>query len=135
MIWNGVTLEDGVFVGPNATFTNDAYPRSARIDESKHRYVDQSWLMPTRVRSGASIGAAAVILPKLTIGEFAMVAAGALVTKDVPNHALAVGSPARVKGWICKCGHPIHFTATATTCSGCRKQFAIQDGTVEEICD
>jgi acetyltransferase-like isoleucine patch superfamily enzyme len=86
-LWDGVTLEDDVFVGPNVTFTNDLQPRS-RNAEAK--------LLPTVVKKGASIGANATILPGLTIGEGAMVGAGAVVTKDVPPRTLVVGNPARV---------------------------------------
>jgi acetyltransferase-like isoleucine patch superfamily enzyme len=86
-LWDGVRLEDNVFVGPNATFTNDRMPRSQVYPEN---------FPVTLVRRGASIGAGAVILPGLTIGAGAMVAAGAVVTRDVPDHALVVGSPARV---------------------------------------
>ena len=86
-LWDGVTLEDDVFVGPNATFTNDLNPRS-RNDAAK--------LLPTLVKKGASIGANATILPGLTIGEGAMVGAGAVVTKDVPPRTLVVGNPARI---------------------------------------
>jgi len=86
-LWDGVRLEDNVFVGPNATFTNDKNPRSQ---------VYPPGFPTTLVKRGASIGAGAVILPGLTIGEGAMVGAGAVVTRDVPDHALVVGSPARV---------------------------------------
>ena len=96
-LWDGVRLEDDVFVGPNVTFTNDRYPRSKQ-------YPDE--FLTTTVQQGASIGAGAIILPGLTIGRFAMVAAGALVTKDVPDFALVVGSPARVRGYVDKHGHP-----------------------------
>lgn len=86
-IWDGLRLEDNVFVGPNVTFTNDSFPRSKVYPDS---------FQTTLVKRGASIGAAATILPGVTIGTGAMVAAGALVTRDVPDHALVVGSPARV---------------------------------------
>jgi acetyltransferase-like isoleucine patch superfamily enzyme len=86
-LWDGVTLEDDVFVGPNATFTNDLHPRSRNAPAK---------LLPTLVKKGASIGANATILPGLTIGEGAMVGAGAVVTKDVPPRTLVVGNPARV---------------------------------------
>ena len=86
-LWDGVTLEDDVFVGPNATFTNDRVPRSRNASAT---------LLPTLVKKGASIGANATILPGLTIGEGAMVGAGAVVTKDVPPRTLVVGNPARV---------------------------------------
>jgi acetyltransferase-like isoleucine patch superfamily enzyme len=86
-LWDGVTLEDDVFVGPNATFTNDLEPRSRNTNAK---------LLPTLVKKGASVGANATILPGLTIGEGAMVGAGSVVTKDVPPRTLVVGNPARV---------------------------------------
>ncbi len=89
-LWNGVTLEDDVFVGPNATFTNDAFPRSRRPVEFAR----------TLVRRGASIGANATLLPGVTIGAGAMVGAGAVVTRDVPARAIVVGNPAAVSGFV-----------------------------------
>lgn len=85
-VWDGVTLEDDVFCGPNATFTNDKYPRSKQYPEE---------FAKTLVKRGASIGAGAVILPGVTIGEKAMIGAGAVVTKDVPAGETWVGNPAR----------------------------------------
>jgi acetyltransferase-like isoleucine patch superfamily enzyme/dTDP-4-dehydrorhamnose 3,5-epimerase-like enzyme len=90
-VWDGVTLEDDVFVGPNATFTNDNFPRSR--NQSRE-------LLRTLVRRGASIGANATILPGLTIGPHAMVAAGAVVTRDVPANAIVGGNPARITGYV-----------------------------------
>jgi UDP-2-acetamido-3-amino-2,3-dideoxy-glucuronate N-acetyltransferase len=86
-LWDGLVVEDDVFIGPNATFTNDRFPRS-------QHYLDRYPV--TRVERGASIGAGAVILPGLTIGAGAMVAAGAVVTRDVPPRTLVMGNPARV---------------------------------------
>jgi acetyltransferase-like isoleucine patch superfamily enzyme len=86
-LWDGVTLEDDVFVGPNVTFTNDLNPRSRNAAAK---------LLPTLVKKGASIGANVTILPGLTIGEDAMVGAGSVVTRDVPPRTLVVGNPARV---------------------------------------
>jgi UDP-2-acetamido-3-amino-2,3-dideoxy-glucuronate N-acetyltransferase len=85
-LWDGLTLEDGVFIGPNVTFANDRYPRSKQYPDVFARTV---------VKKGASIGAAAVILPGITIGEGAMVGAGALVAKDVPAHSVVRGDYAR----------------------------------------
>ncbi len=97
-IYKGVTLEDKVFIGPYAVFTNDLYPRA----------FSEEWeIVPTLVREGASIGANATIVCGVTIGKYAMVAAGAVVTKDVPNHGLVMGNPARLVGFVCYCGHPL----------------------------
>jgi acetyltransferase-like isoleucine patch superfamily enzyme/dTDP-4-dehydrorhamnose 3,5-epimerase-like enzyme len=90
-LWVGVTLEDDVFVGPNATFTNDPFPRSKQYPE---KYSE------TRVRKGASIGANATILPGLEIGANAMVGAGAVVTRSVPPNAIALGNPAKIVGYV-----------------------------------
>jgi acetyltransferase-like isoleucine patch superfamily enzyme len=89
-LWDGVTLEDDVFVGPNATFSNDPFPRSGQHPARHAR---------TLVKRGASIGASATILPGLTIGERAMVGAGAVVTRDVPSMAIVAGNPARIMGY------------------------------------
>jgi acetyltransferase-like isoleucine patch superfamily enzyme/dTDP-4-dehydrorhamnose 3,5-epimerase-like enzyme len=90
-LWDGVRLEDDVFIGPNATFTNDRFPRSKQYPESYAK---------TIVRRGASIGANATILPGLTIGANAMVGAGAVVTSSVPPNAIVVGNPARIAGYV-----------------------------------
>lgn len=105
MVWSGVTLEDDVFVGPGVIFTNDRYPRSRMSSAARERYRrTENWLVPIRVRRGASIGAGAIILCGVTIGEYASVGAGALVTKDVPDYALVIGQPARIVGRVCQCG-------------------------------
>lgn len=90
-IWDGVRVEDNVFVGPNATFTNDPFPRSKEYPEKFSNIV---------IKKNASIGANATILPGITIGEFSMVGAGAVVTKDVPNKAVVVGNPAKIIRYI-----------------------------------
>lgn len=97
----GVTIGDGVFIGPHVAFTNDIYPRAINPDGSLKR--EEDWeVIPTLVERGASIGANATIVCGITIGEFAMVGAGAIVTKDVPPYKLVVGSPARVVGDVPK---------------------------------
>lgn len=96
-ICEGVTIEDGVFIGHGVMFTNDLYPRAINGDGSLQTAAD--WVcLPTKVCRGASIGSNATILPNLTIGEGAVVGAGAVVTKDVPAHAIVAGVPARVVG-------------------------------------
>jgi acetyltransferase-like isoleucine patch superfamily enzyme len=131
MLWEGVVLEDGVFVGPNVFFTNDRYPRSPRLAQARRRYKNQSWLVPTLVREGASLGGGAVIIAGTTIGEFALVGAGSVVTRDVPPYALVTGNPARVRGWVCQCGQPIKFSSGATAqCSECELRYVLNDGAV-----
>ncbi len=90
-IWDGITVEDDVFIGPNATFTNDPFPRSKHYPQAYARML---------IRKGASIGANATILPGLTIGQYAMVGAGAVVTKNIPPYAIVVGNPARIVGYV-----------------------------------
>lgn len=131
MIWEGVTLEDGVFVGPGVCVTNDRYPRSARLPQARPRYQDRDWLVRTRIKTGASLGAAAVILPGVTIGEYALVAAGAVVTHDVPPYTIVAGNPARPCGWVCQCGLPLHFRGDSAQCDACGRRFAQRDGAVD----
>lgn len=90
-LWDGVTLEDDVFVGPNATFTNDRLPRSKQYPKTFAR---------TLVRRNASIGANASLLPGITIGQNAMIGAGAVVTRDVPPNAIVTGNPGRISGYV-----------------------------------
>lgn len=94
-VYHGVTVEDDVFLGPSMTFTNDRTPRA---------FIDDWEVSETLVKKGASIGANATIRCGIIIGEYAMVGAGSVVTKDVPAHALVVGNPARQIGWVCECG-------------------------------
>lgn len=101
-VFKGVILEDGVFVGPHVCFTNDKNPRSLNIDGSFKKGGDWN-LLKTIVKKGASIGANSTILPGLIIGEFAMIGAGSIVTKDVLMHGLVFGNPSSLRGWVCKC--------------------------------
>ena len=112
-LYRGVTVGDRVFIGPHACFTNDLYPRAVSPD----------WkVVPTKVEDGASIGANATVLCGITIGRSAMVAAGAVVTKDVPAHALVAGTPAKVVGWVCDCGRPLDAKGY---CAHCKKTVPI----------
>ncbi len=109
-VYNGVYIEDDVFLGPSMTFTNDMYPRS----------FNSEWkIVPTYVRRGASIGAGAVIRCGVTIGEYSMVGAGSLVTKDVIPYSLVAGNPAEFKGWVCACGQKLGEDMVCTDC-GCK---------------
>jgi UDP-2-acetamido-3-amino-2,3-dideoxy-glucuronate N-acetyltransferase len=119
-VWSGVTLEDDVFVGPNATFTNDRFPRSPRMQEAATRYeTPERWLLPTVVERGVSIGANATIVPGVRLGRYSMIAAGALVTADVPPFALMVGAPARLAGYVCRCGQKLLGSYRITACDAC----------------
>lgn len=120
-IWEGVTLEDYVFVGPNAVFTNDLWPRSPRNPVACSRYADKGWLVRTRVSMGASIGANATILCGVKIGRYALIGAGAVVTKDVLAHALMLGFPARRYGWVCACGAKL--SAPWLMCEKCGRRY------------
>ncbi len=106
-IWDGVRIGNNVFIGPCVTFTNDIRPRSK---------VYPPEFIKTFVKEGASIGANATILCGVTIGKWAMVGAGAVVTKNIPDYALAYGVPARVKGYVCECGKDLHFKEDIAKC-------------------
>lgn len=128
MIWEGVTIEDGVFIGPSVHLTNDLYPRSPRLPEAKNRYRDRSdWLVPTRIKRGASLGAGSVIIAGITVGEYAMLAAGAVATKNIPAYALARGNPAKVCGWVCECGRPLGQFDDRVTCSSCNQNYILTE--------
>ena len=96
-------IEDGVFVGPHVCFTNDKYPRAINSDGTLKR-ADDWQVSETLIKYGAALGARSVILPGITVGEWAMTAAGAVVTRDVPAYGLVVGHPARLRGFVCPCG-------------------------------
>jgi len=120
-IYNGVTIEDDVFLGPHMTFTNDLIPRSFNSD----------WeVIPTLVKKGASIGAHATIICGVTLGKYCMIGAGSVTTKDVPSYGLIYGNPAKLKGFVCKCGRKAHFKGEKRNlaiyyCDFCKKEFEI----------
>jgi acetyltransferase-like isoleucine patch superfamily enzyme len=133
-LWDGVALEDDVFVGPNVVFTNDLRPRSPRSEVAKERYYDRAWLSPTTVRQGATIGANATVLCGLTIGRYALVGAGAVVTKDVPAHALVVGNPARQVGWVSESGATLEFHNGVARCPDTRSKWRLTtDGVLRVV--
>jgi len=120
-VYHGVTIEDGVFVGPHVCFTNDKHPRAINPDGSL-KSADDWEVSPILVRMGASLGANSTILPGVTVGRFAMVGSGAVVTRDVPDYAVVVGNPARRMGWVCECGEKLD---AANRCSRCNKIIAV----------
>jgi UDP-2-acetamido-3-amino-2,3-dideoxy-glucuronate N-acetyltransferase len=110
-IFAGSTLEDGVFVGPQVCLTNDKVPR-AIMPDGRLKAADDWQISPTLVRHGAALGACSVVLPGLTIGRWAMVGSGAVVTRSVPEHGLVVGNPARLIGYVCACGQRLERAET-----------------------
>lgn len=131
-IWEGVVIGDNVFIGPNVVFTNDLFPRSSRLPLVAKKYSTKSWCAATMVLIGASLGANSTILCGKTIGEYAMVGAGSIVTQDVPAFSLAYGNPARVKGYVCKCSIPLKFRGSKAVCKNCSAQYhKVQNDIVE----
>ena len=120
-----------MFVGPRVNFTNDLYPRSPRISQGRNRYADRGWLEPTVVKRGASLGAGAIILPESRLENSAWSVRVRWWTKSLPPYALAVGSPARVRGWVCTCGHPLAFGSDAAMCTECSLTFIRAGGAVQ----
>ena len=116
-LFEGVELEEDVFVGPSATFTNVARPRA---HVSKRAEFER-----TLVRRGATIGANATILPGVVLGEYAFVAAGAVVTRDVPAHALVAGVPARQRGWVSRHGEKLEFAAEVAQCPATGERYEL----------
>jgi len=129
-VWDLVTLEDHVFVGPSAVFTNDLNPRSKY---PKKKYPQYGKWIPTLVKKGASIGANATIVCGITIGEHAMIGAGAVVTRDVPDYAIVVGAPAKVIGWMCECGGKLTFKKEQSTCSQCDRKYHKKEDTIKLV--
>jgi len=128
-IYEGVTLEDDVFCGPSMVFTNVITPRCA----FPRNTVDD--FAPTLVKRGASIGANATIICGCTIGEHALIGAGAVVTKDVPAYAIVYGNPARQHGWACECGTPLTFENSRAECPDCARKYKIDSGNVRPCGD
>ena len=116
-VYEGVTLEDEVFCGPSLVFTNINTPRSAF---PRNRSEDN---LPTFVRRGASLGANATVVCGCEIGEYALVGAGSVVTKDVKPYALVYGNPARQHGWACQCGIVLRFSGQYATCEECSRRY------------
>jgi UDP-2-acetamido-3-amino-2,3-dideoxy-glucuronate N-acetyltransferase len=124
-IYEGVTLEDDVFCGPSCVFTNVMNPRSHV--SRKHEY------RPTLVKRGATIGANATIVCGVTLGEYAFIGAGAVVTSDVPAYALMVGVPARRVGWMCQCGERLSVVEGRATCPACGSAYEETNGALRQM--
>ncbi len=130
-VYKGVVIEDDVFVGPSATFTNDLYPRAFIWDEEH--------VVLTLVRRGASIGANSTVICGVTIGEYAMVGAGSVVSRDVPPFALVLGNPAEVRNWICYCGRRLEKvlkeseTGMVYRCDACGRDVEIKKGDADKV--
>lgn len=129
-VYEGVTLEDGVFCGPHCVFTNDRLPRAINPNGSLKSPAD--WVVsPTRVCYGAAIGANAVVVCGTRVGRWAMVGSGAVVTHDVPDYGLVFGNPARLRGFVCPCGHRLQATGVreadgvVMVCSHCRAEVLV----------
>lgn len=119
-LYTGVVLEDNVFCGPSMVFTNVINPRSEIVRKDEFRR--------TLVKTGASIGANATILCGHTMGAYAFIGAGAVVTRDIPDFALVFGNPARLAGWICRCGVRLRLLDTTARCAACGTEYALHGG-------
>ena len=127
-VYTGVILEDDVFCGPSMVFTNVINPRSHIARKNEYR--------TTLVRKGASLGANSTIVCGVTIGEYAFVGAGSVVSRDVPPYALVFGNPARVRGWVCYCGVKLStssHTSEVNVCSACGRRYQLQNDSLSPV--
>ena len=136
-VYHGVAIEDGVFVGPHVCFTNDLRPRAINSDGSL-KGADDWTLSKTLVRRGAALGANSTIRCGITIGQWAMVGSGSVVTKDVPDHGLVMGNPARLRGFVCTCGEKLEYSGEASgqveaKCPDCGQTISIDSNVWEKI--
>lgn len=121
-LYAGAEIEDGVFLGPSCVFTNVINPRAFVSRKSEFK--------KTVVRRGASIGANATVVCGRTVGRYAFIGAGAVVTRDIPDYALAYGCPAAVRGWVCRCGVKLAFRDGRAVCPECGEAYVLEDGAV-----
>lgn len=124
-VYTGVICEDDVFLGPSCVFTNVVNPRSFIERKSEYR--------ETRISRGASVGANVTIVCGHSIGKYALIGAGAVVTKNIPDYALVVGNPARILGYVCKCGERLNFKGNRAKCNACGEEYTKNDSIVEAI--
>ncbi len=124
-VYDRVEIEDDVFCGPSMVFTNVFNPRSEVTRKDEYRR--------TLVRQGATIGANATVVCGHVIGAYAFIGAGSVVTSDIPDYGLAYGNPARLRGWICRCGVKLELTGERGSCRQCGRSYLLQAGLVREI--
>jgi UDP-2-acetamido-3-amino-2,3-dideoxy-glucuronate N-acetyltransferase len=124
-VYNAVTIEDDVFIGPSVVFTNVINPRS--FIERKNEFRE------THIKKGASIGANATILCGISIGEYAMIGAGAVVTKNVLPYSLVIGNPATQRGWISESGHKLVFDGNKAICESSGQEYILENNLVKRI--
>lgn len=132
MLFEGARVGDGVFIGPGAVLANDRYPRAVTPDgkfKSRDDWVEEG----VTVEEGASLGARSTILPGLRIGAWAVVAAGAVVTRDVPSHAIVAGLPARRVGTACRCGRPMIRADDRWSCEACGRSYSGPEESLVEV--
>jgi len=139
-ICTAVAIEDGVMISAGCIFTNDRYPRAADAElQSLRSSAPDENTLPTLVRAGATIGAGSILGCNLTVGRFAMVGMGSLITRSVPDFHLVAGRPARTIGYVCRCGHPFARVAGGApdglthACDGCRRRYTVREGMVSEL--
>jgi len=120
-LWDGTIIGDDVFIGPNATFTNHLFPRSKKYPDT---------YLKTVIKKGASIGANSTIVGDIIIGEYAMIGAGSLVTKNVPNNVLVFGVPAKSIGYVCNCGEKLNKDLI---CARCKAAYRLENGKLWEV--
>lgn len=126
-LYSGVECEDDVFLGPSCVFTNVLNPRS--FIERKHEF------RKTLIKRGATIGANVTIVCGNTVGEYALIGAGSVITKDVPAYALMIGNPARLKGYVCQCGEKLQKEENIFSCKRCGKKYKLNNDNLEIIGD
>lgn len=139
-ICTAVSVEDGVMISAGCIFTNDRYPRAADPElRSRRSSAPDDHTLPTVVRQGATLGAGCIVGCGLSIGRFAMVGMGSLITHSIGDFQLVMGSPARLVGYVCRCGQPFARNMTGSlaeeithVCTVCRRQYSVQGGTVSE---
>jgi acetyltransferase-like isoleucine patch superfamily enzyme len=139
-IYHGVTIEDGVFIGPHVCFTNDMRPRAINPDGSLKAASD--WVLSTtRIKTGAAVGANSTIRCGITIGEWAMIGSGSVVTRDVPPYGLVYGNPARLHGFVCACGEQLAGDAPSAedeqnvclVCQQCGATIAVSPAIYQQV--